>query len=518
MTKEEQIQTILEIGDKLIQQRRLNEAMAEFWKILELDNNNENALQAICMIFDKTGNPFGCEMAAKRLLKYYPENFFGYFFLSRCYHSMGKQKEAYEAAKKCYQMQPQNLFSVPSILYTSNTLKLPLDEIFKLHCDLAANYEPKPILQKHPFPKTKKIKVGFISSDFYAHSVAYFLNSLFENYNKERFEFHLFSNTDKNNFDQITEKLKQSTDFWHSIEELSDRDAAQLILNKQISVLFDLNGYTTAPIRMAIFGFQPAPVQISWLGYPNTTGMKSMDFRITDNFADSPDADKYYTEKLLRFKTPFICYSATSDACDIEPKFTEKSEDEPLIFGSFNNTIKITDETISLWCAVLKKVPNSQMFLKQSAFNDPKMYNLYLEKFAAHKIEKERLIMKGRSMHQKEHLLEYLNMDIALDAIPYNGTTTTCEAMFMGVPTIALMGESHVARVSAALNLQAGFAEFVAKTEQEFVEIAEFWAAHKKELCEYKNSMRTKMLASPLCNAKNFASEWERVINSILPA
>jgi len=242
-----------------------------------------------------------------------------------------------------------------------------------------------------------------------------------------------------------------------------------------------------------------------------------MDFRITDNYADSPEADKYYTEKLLRLNTPFLCYAPPSIAVNITPEFSEKAENEPIIFGSFNSTTKMTDETISLWSAVLKKVPNSRLMLKSQSFNDPNMSNFYLGRFANEGIEKERIELKGHSQYMKEHLNEYLKMDIALDAIPYNGTTTTCEAMFMGVPTIALMGESHVARVSAALNLQAGFPEFVAKTEGEFIEIAEHWAAHKKELCEYKNSMRAKMQESPLCNQKMWTDEWERVINSILP-
>ncbi|GBU25065.1 hypothetical protein R83H12_01704 [Fibrobacteria bacterium R8-3-H12] len=518
MTKEEEKQLIafINAGVKFAKVENYSDAMAELNKALEIDPTNFIVLSYIGTVFYLTGNHFGQELVAKQLLKYYPDKTEAYKQFSMCYHKIGRIKEGVDILKIAVQKYPKDPVLVPNLLFYSNSLMIPMDEIFELHCKFAANYEPKPALPKPAFRKTKKIKVGFVSSDFFAHSVYYFLFSLFLSYNKERFEFHLLSNTNHSHFDVITEALKSFVDFWHDITKLSDKEAAKLIRKEEISVLFDLNGYTTAPVRLGIFGLRPAPVQISWLGYPNTTGMKSMDFRITDNYADSLEADKYYTEKLLRFKTPFLCFFPSIGARSVEAGFVEKTEDEALIFGSFNNTTKITDETISLWCAVLKKVPNSRMVLKSKAFNDPKMYNFYLGKFTSAGIEKERIEIKGHSPSEKEHLVEYLKIDIALDTIPYNGTTTTCEAMFMGVPTIALMGESHVARVSAALNLQAGFAEFVAKTEEEFAEIAEYWAAHKKELCEYKNSMRERMLASPLCNTKNFTSEWEKVIGSLV--
>ena len=516
MTKEELIAAFIKAGVELAYAENYSDAMAEFNKALELDPINYMALAYIGQIFYLTGNPFGQELVAKRLVKYHPNETEGYKHLGNCYHEMSRIKESVDILKIAVQKHPKDPALVPNLLFYSNSMMLPMNEVFELHRKYAANYEPRPALPKPPFPKTQKIKVGFVSSDFYSHSVCYFLFSLFPFYSKKRFEFHLFSNTSYNRFDQVTEAYKQLTDFWHDITKLSDKEAAKLIKKEQISVLFDLNGYTPAPVRIGIFGQRPAPVQISWLGYPNTTGMKSMDYRITDNYADSPEADKYYTEKLLRFNTPFLCYSPSVMAKSINTEFLEKTGSEPLIFGSFNNTTKITDETISLWCAVLKRVPNSRMYLKSKAFNDPKMSNFYLEKFTSIGIEKERIEIKGYSFFEKDHLNEYLKIDIALDTIPYNGTTTTCEAMFMGVPTIALMGESHVARVSAALNSQAGFTEFVAKTEQEFVEIAEFWAVHKKKLCEYKNSMRTKMLASPLCNPKMFTEEWERVVSSLV--
>jgi len=515
--KEKRIMALINAGAELARAENYGDAMAEFGKILEIDPTNYTALKLICGIFMLTGNPFGHELAAKRLLKYHPNQVEGYKDLGHCYHKMSKIKESVEILKMGVKKFPKDPVLVPILLFHLNSIKLPMSEIFEMHCKYAANYEPRYALPKPPFPKTQKIKVGFVGSDFCSHSVCYFLYSLFNSYNRERFELHLFSNTSEARSDRTTEAYKQLT-VWHDIKDINDREAANLIKKEEISVLFDLNGYTTAPVRIGIFGMRPAPVQVTWLGYPNTTGMKSMDFRITDNYADSPEADKYYTEKLLRLNTPFLCYTPASIAVNITPVFSEKAEDEPIIFGSFNNTTKITDETISLWSAVLKKVPNSRLMLKSQAFNDPNMSNFYLGRFANEGIGKERIEVKGHSMYLDAHLKEYLKMDIALDPTPYNGTTTTCESMFMGVPTIALMGESHVSRVSAALNLQAGFPEFVAKTEQEFVEIAEHWAARKKELCEYKNSMRAKMQASPICNSKMWTEEWERVVSSLVNA
>lgn len=512
LTKEEQIKALIDSGVKKARESNYQLAMVDFSKVLELDRTNFVALVYISQVFKETGNPFSQELTAKMLIKYHPDKAHSYVTLVECLFNMGKFKECFELLGKAIQMYPKDSQLVPNFLFFSNSLSLPREEIFRRHYEFAANYEPRPPKKRPEFPKTEKIKVGFASSDFCCHSVHYFLMSLFENYSREKFEFHLFSNTAAHRLDHVTEKFKGITDKWHDIAELSDDAAAKLIAKEQISVLVDLNGYTTSPVRMGIFGLRPSPVQVSWLGYPNTTGMESIDFHITDNFADSEDSGKFYTEKLLRLNSPFLCYSPSAFARDIKPEFLKKGELEPIVFGSFNNTTKITDEVISLWSAALKKVPNSCLMLKQRAFDDPKMLNFYAERFALRGIEKERLIIKNYLSLEKDHLMEYLKMDIALDTFPYNGTTTTCEAMFMGVPTLALMGESHVSRVSAALNLQAGFSEFVASDEQEFLEIAAFWASRKKELCDYKNSMRQKMLSSLLCDGKNYAKEWEAAI------
>ena len=227
------------------------------------------------------------------------------------------------------------------------------------------------------------------------------------------------------------------------MEPLSDIQLSNLIKQNDIEILIDLSGHTEGN-RLPVFAMKPSPIQISWLGYPNTTGLYAMDYRIVDNFTDPEGIDDHlYTEELLRLDGSFICFSSDEDA---ETNKNTIFENNSFTFGSFNNLSKMSDEVIECWSAILKRIDNSKIILKNKQLCSNFTRKIYLEKFAKYGVSPDKIILMSWSNSRKQHLETYNSIDLALDTFPYNGTTTTFEALWMNVPVLCLNGDSHRSR------------------------------------------------------------------------
>ena len=246
---------------------------------------------------------------------------------------------------------------------------------------------------------------------------------------------------------------------WTEIFDKSDNEVFDIIVNDKIDILVDLSGHTQGN-RLTVFAKKPAPIQISWLGYPNTTELSSIDYRFTDMITDPiGQTEKYYSETLYRLPNNFLCFTGEEE--------TELLREIPFVhnnyitFGSFNNFSKITDETIKIWSNILNLIPNSRLVLKTSRENLE--FNRYIKLFSNEGIEKKRIDFINRISNYREHLELYNKIDIALDTFPYNGTTTTFEALWMGVPVITIKGNSHVSSVGASILTNIGLTKFYCK-------------------------------------------------------
>lgn len=350
----------------------------------------------------------------------------------------------------------------------------------------------------------KVLRIGYVSADFRMHSVAYFLSPLFKSHDKENFIIYCYSNVLKP--DQTTQMLKKHVDFWRDTVNLSDEEMVDSIRADKIDILVDLSGHT-AGNRLPVFAKKPAPIQVTWLGYPDTTGLKAMDYRISDALADPAGLDTAYTEELHRIKDCFVCYEALDDSPPVLP--SPFKQNKYITFGSFNNLSKINDKVINVWASVLKQVPESRLLIKNPGLTDRLVRDRYLALFESNGIAPEQVELKGLSTTTMEHLAEYNNIDIALDTFPYNGTTTTCEALWMGVPVLTLTGNTHENCVGRSLLTAVGLSEWVAETTDEYITLAASFSDSLENLAQQRQGMRDKMRDSVLCDGASFTGKME---------
>jgi protein O-GlcNAc transferase len=356
-----------------------------------------------------------------------------------------------------------------------------------------------------------RIKIGYVSGDFRSHSVAYFLEPILEHHDKKKFEIYCYASMD--NPDSMTARMAALADHWRYIYAMTDAQLSSRIEEDSVDILVDLSGHT-AHNRLSAFAQKMAPVQISWLGYPNTTGLKAIDFRFTDAVADPPGSEAHHSEKLLRLPCGFLCYRAPENAPPIAPSPYMKNR--YITFGSFNNAAKITPKVIKAWSSVMHKTPNSRLYLKARPFADSDVCADFLDQFSQRGIDQSRLELTGRTDSLVDHLTRYREIDIALDTFPYNGTTTTCEAMWMGVPIVTLCGNRHAGRVGASLLSRVGLENCVARGRDEYIKMAVALAENHDYLSRLRNELRDVMKNSPLCDAHLVTSKIENAYRTIL--
>jgi len=352
----------------------------------------------------------------------------------------------------------------------------------------------------------RRLRVGYLSPNFSTHSVAYFFEPVLAAHDKSVVEIFCYS--DQHGGDATTDRLRGMADHWREIAGKTDSAVAAMIRQDAIDILVDLAGHTSGN-RMTLLASRPAPVQITWLGYPDTTGLKTMDYRITDAIADPPgQTDQFHTEKLVRVPGGAWAYGAT-EAPEIGP--LPATSNGFVTFGCFNNLPKVTPKALEIWAQILRRVPGSRLILKASGLSS----RMGREYVGGHLlrcgIEPDRFELLGWLPTTVSHLQLYNRIDIALDTFPYNGTTTTCEALWMGVPVITLCGSTHVSRVGAALLTHANSADWIAADVQGYVEIAANLASRLTELAGIRGKLRDRLKASALCDGKRLAKELEAV-------
>jgi len=369
----------------------------------------------------------------------------------------------------------------------------------------AAPQARKPV---NPTPKSsprQRHRLAFLSPDLRKHSVAYFIEPLLCHLDRSRFEIVLYH--DHFQVDAMSERLRKLADLWRNFVGQLHDTVEQTIRADAPDILVDLAGHTGLS-RLPIFGRRVAPVQISYLGYPNTSGLRDMDFRFVDAITDpGPEDDKFHTEKLVRFAPCAWAYQPPETAP--EPQRNRDSSNQ-IVFGSFNNFAKVSDATVDLWRRVIAAVPNSVLVLKGHGFEDPAIEKTVRTRLQSVTHDPARVKLLGRTQNIADHLQQYADIDIALDSFPYHGTTTTCEALWMGVPVVALMGDRHAARVSASLLTAAGHPEWIAHSEDDYVRIATELAADLGQRQHLRHSLRDDLRRSPLLDhagqAKHFAT------------
>ncbi|MGD0088971.1 MAG: FkbM family methyltransferase [Planctomycetota bacterium] len=349
----------------------------------------------------------------------------------------------------------------------------------------------------------RKLRIGYVSPDLRSHSVAYFFEPILEAHDPAKVELFAYAEVLKPDF--VTARLKHRFKEWRSTLGLNDQEMAGLVSQDRIDILVDLAGHT-AYNRLPAMGLKPAPVQVTYLGYSNTTGMTMMDYRLTDALADPPALQALYSEELVRLPNCFLCYRPPEGTLAVAASPAARGQ---VTFGSFNAAHKVNYRAIALWARILKALPSARLFLKCFSLADEGVREKYRAHFAGQGLGRDRVELLAFEPDRTHHLSLYGEVDIALDPFPYNGTTTTCEAAWMGVPTITLTGDRHVSRVGTSILSCLGLQELVAATEEEYVAKAVALAGDLSRLGNLRATLRQRMAASPLCDAAGFTHALE---------
>lgn len=346
------------------------------------------------------------------------------------------------------------------------------------------------------------LRVGYVSADFRRHPVAFLFEPVLAAHDVDRFRIYCYSATEE--ADEFTARLRERC-AWRDIAGLSDEQVCALVQSDEIDVLVDLSGHT-AGNRLGVFAHAPAPVQLSWLGYFDTTGLPTMDYLVSDAYSTPPQSQPLFVEKLWCLPEVRFCYLAPDYAPP--PAAAPCLKNGYVTFGSFNRLEKLNERVLRLWAAILAALPESRLLLKAKAFDDAGGRRAWLARFAAHGVTEERLILRGHSDHPAM-LAEYAQIDVALDVFPFTGGLTTLEALWMGVPVVTLAGTTLLARQSASFLHAIGRDEWIAEDEQRYVEIASALARDCARLQTARAALRERMRSSPLCDAKRFCRQLE---------
>ncbi len=441
-----------------------------------------------------------------------------YSNLGNCLKDQGRLDQAIDAYRKALQLQPDFAPAQSNLLFALNYASSDPAEAFEEHRLWGARYPDLDTLQCPAAPESRpsggRLRIGYVSPDLREHSVSFFMEPILAQHDRRRFE--VFCYNDATRPDTVSCRLRGYAAVWRDCAALSDQQLAETVRQDRIDILVDLAGHT-ANNRLRTFAQRPAPLQISYLGYPNTTGLKQIDWRITDEIADPVGGtEQWHTEGLLRIPAPFACYRPSQDAPPVTllPALASTGR-ECFTLGCFNQVAKISDVTVRLWSEILRRLPESRLVLKSKSLRDGPTRAGLSRRFAACGVASAQIVMLGPERTVRQHLERYGAIDLALDTFPYHGTTTTCEALWMGVPVLSMAGEAHVSRVGATLLHAVELDELVAQSPEEYVNQAMEWSANLKRLSELRMSLRTRLTRSRLLNARTFTLAYEAAITDV---
>ena len=480
-------------------------------KAISINPNSTPALLSLAVL-TKTSDPLASIKLLEKVVDIDPTNKDAYNQLASIYSFQLKQDEANAALKHYLTIDNSNnhLYSAYlfSLLYNND---IDPDYVLSESKQWASIKKVStPNSYNNSRLPERPIRIGFVSADFVCHPVMSFFTPIVKNIDKSSFTIHCFSNVEAE--DDCTRRLKTLVHEWINIRGLTDIQACRLIQSKDIDILFDLGGHT-AGNRIDIFSRKPAPIQVSYIGYPSTTGLTTIDYRITDGIADPiGKTEKFHTEKLLRLPHTFLTFAGLDNPINSSPPCVERKS---ITFGCFNNYLKLSKHTLQLWSLAMHRVPNSILLLKSSTANYTDTRNIIVRRFHELGISEDRILFSEHIPNAHKHRDKYNSIDIALDAFPYNGTTTTFEALWMGVPVVTLVGKLHLSRVSASILTNAGLENLIAHSEQEFADICEKLASNTNLLQTYRATLRNKLLQTPLGNPALFIRDFEHILRNI---
>lgn len=476
----------------------------------EVSPETPNASYNLGMVLDAQGHRREALKHFEETLANHPEFYQAATNAAVILNAMGRSQEAVRYARRALSLRRESPLARSNLLvYLQYLPEASNAELYEAACawcraeralvPAVGTFGPE---RRQP---RARLRIGYVSPDFREHSVSFFFLPLLEHHDRERYEIFCYSNVAKP--DAVTARTQSLCDQWRDITRLDDEAVAAQVRSDGIDILVDLAGHYGGN-RLGVFARRPAPVQVTWLGYANTTGLDTIDYRLTDAIADPEgESDRWNREQLWRLPGHFLCYQPPSEEVEVQPGPVGRGE--PFTFGSFNNLAKLNGEVIALWAELLREAPAARLLLKSVMLVHPEEGAAIHEQFARHGVDPARVELMGVKSGLAAHLATYHRVDVALDPFPYNGTTTTYEALWMGVPVITLVGNRHAARVGASILRQLHLDELVAQNPTDYLAKALALYQNPDLLGRIRPGLRPLLLASSLCDAPAFASDIE---------
>ena len=488
-------------GNALLRLGRAGEAEAHYRRALALKPDYAEAHNNLGGVLVHQGRPGEAEACFARALAVRPDFAAAHNNLGGALQQQGRMDEAAACFERALALKPDHEEAHRNLVYgrlyrPGVTLAGMLDAArgwSATHADHLADRPPAAVSTADRPPR-----LGFVSGDFREHVVGRLAVPALEALARAGQELVCYSNHPLD--DALTARFRAAAAVWRPIHGLDDAEAAALIAADGIDILFDLSGYT-ADSRLLLFARKPAPLQVTWLGYPATTGLAAMDYLLADPVQVPPEADIHYQEKVIRLPASYLLYRPPVDVPELGARPLETTG--AVTFGSFNGVPKLAPPAIELWSRLLRRLPAARLRLKAPGFTDEAVRRRYRALFAGHGIAEERLDFIGRTS-PADHLRAMGEVDIALDSFPYTGGATTVDTLWMGTPVVALIGETLAHRHSAGYLTAIGLGDLIAADPERYLELAVELAGDRARLQVLRTGLRARMMASPLCDETGF--------------
>jgi protein O-GlcNAc transferase len=487
-------------------------------RCIEEKGETSQRLTLLAVAHKECGNLEKAIALSRKVIAMYPGDLRGKVNLAGCLSDTGNPKAALEVYEGLSGSDASQMAMASNVLFEMNNLpEFSREAIFQHHLAWAAKYESTIAATAQFEDRTRnpkrKLKVGYVSADFCAHPVGFLLRDVVRMHDKEHFEFHCFSAGLKK--DDITADIAAVANSWSDVVFETPQEMSSRIREAQIDVLVDLSGHT-GNHRLLSFALRPAPVQATWIGYFNTTGMSSMDYFITDPHTSPATGGQLFSEHALHLPHTRFCFAV--------PPYAGEVARPPLLkngfvtFGSFNRLPKLSSQVLDAWARILLCVPASRLILKAAALADDSVCQEIMERFAERGVDAGRLDLRGSSVHI-EMLEEYGHMDIALDPFPFNGGMTTLEALWMGVPVVTFAGDTVVSRQTYSALANIGLVdELTFPNIEAYIAGAVALANRPTRLAELRSELRPRMAVSPLCQPEQFTRDLEALYRKMWQA
>lgn len=486
-----------------------DKACLNFEKALELLPDSEVILSNYSISLRLLGRYAEAIASLEKSIAIKPDHLSAYINLSSIYLDLGKAEQAIDMLEKVLAQDPQHVMALRNLLFSDSYVNHLPEQKYAAYVEKLGQLMMQDItpfqewlVHKHD----QRLRIGLVSADLRRHPVGYFIENWLKHFHPGKLEVIGYSSDGRE--DVLTHELKSYCNQWRSLAGLTDQQAAQLIHKDGIHILLDLSGLTGGT-RLPVFAWKPAPVQATWLGYWGTTGLPVMDYVIADPISINAQVAKQFTEQVATMPHTRMCF--TAPPFDIPVNTLPALQAGHITFGCYQNYTKVTDAVLALWGRIFQQMPGATLRWQCKAFNDEAARAETVQKLLQVGIAAERCELLGM-VTREAYLNSHHAVDMILDTFPFSGGTTTCEALWMGVPTLTLLGDTLIGRQGASMLTCAGLGDWVAETADQYVEKALAFAQDLQALAAVRQALRAQVLQSPLMDAAQFAQDFENLL------